>query len=408
MRLLLKQLIFVYCCSLSYEASATKIDNFLVISDIHLDMSSRHEMEIEPKKEDCINVLDRVTFEALLSQVKTNIEQGRVSKPNFIILQGDLAGYKRVSSHSVIDSEVEVAKKMKKIFPSIPIFYVFGNNDSLKQDHGPFIDLSRDAPKSPYEVLTTLGGWDDGFLSTGIYCKKKNINLPCIITENINVGYYSAYIKPRFRMVVLNTVLFTKATKYINKQESAQQLDWFKSQLTSAQKMRESVLIVMHVPPGNNIYNHSSFWFKQEQAIFLNIVKLYRSVISGILASHTHKEELKVIGEIPGNDILGIYFTAGFSTVHGNAPSVKTFYFEQKNDKTWKLTNYKTFHFFTQKLKTMFALLYDYRGNYCNSKHNELKQCLREVTAAKMKKYYTCGNPNYAGSMMSPEDINLK
>ena len=406
-RFILMQLIFVYCFILSFVAFAMKIDNFLVISDIHLDMSTRHVMEIEPKNMAGLNVLDRATFEKLLSQVKTNIEQGMVAKPSFIILQGDLVGYNRSSSHSAIDSEVEVAIQMKKEFPSTPIFYVFGNNDSLQQDYGPFIDLSRDAPKSPYEVLTTVGGWDGGFLSTGIYCKQQNINLPCIITENINVGYYSAYIKPRFRLVVLNTVLFSKIRKYTNEQDSAQQLDWLKSQLITAQNMRESVLLVMHVPPGKNVYDHSDFWFEKERDVFLSIIKTYKSAIVGLLVSHTHKEELKVIQDRRGNDILGIYFTAGFSTVHGNAPSVKTFYFEQQSDNSWQLTNYKTFRFFTQQLNTMFAPLYDYTDYYCRSKHSELNQCLRQVTSVKMKKYFMCGNPNGVGSMKSPEDIFL-
>lgn len=163
----------------------------------------------------------------------------------------------------------------------------------------------------------------------------------------------------------------------------------------------------MHIPPGKNVDDGRDFWFEKEQRIFLGIVKEYKSNIIGLLASHTHKEELKRIqGQLKKQSIAMIY-TPALCTAHGNSPAFKTFYFEHSVQNNWQLSNYKVFHFFKQGLKPMIEPLYEYRAYYCKGREHRFDRCLQQITALKMKKYFTAGNPNFTDHIKSEEAIFL-
>jgi sphingomyelin phosphodiesterase acid-like 3 len=384
-----------------------KENNFLVISDIHLDQASTHPMEISPIAGKSENDLDSTTFTKLISDLNKNIQNGTVSQPKFIIIQGDIVGHERASSNSVIEDESAVFNIIKQNFPTTPIFYTFGNNDSLDADYGPFKSATQSGQyTSPYDVAKLNAGWANGFLSTGTQCKKETTQFPCLIKEDATNGYYSAYIDNKFRMISLNSVLFSPRRTHITETDALNQLQWLETQLNEARANNESVLITMHVPPGNNIYNHSSFWLPKEQTAFLKIVESYQDIIVGLLASHTHSEELKSIQDSSRKNIIGVYLVAALSTSHGNEPSVKTFYFS-KNNTQWRLSNYEAFHFTMDNSNLVFNKLYDYKNYYCTNNENDLTECLSNVTADKMKKFYSAGNPNYNGAMKSPDDIVL-
>ena len=94
---------------LTTNAFASNISpNFLVISDIHLDQSSSHTMDINPLKPDKDNDLDPTTFTKLLGEINNNIKNGLIPKPDFMIILGDMVGHLRSSDHSVSDSESAV------------------------------------------------------------------------------------------------------------------------------------------------------------------------------------------------------------------------------------------------------------------------------------------------------------
>lgn len=393
---------------LSMASFLNNENNFLVISDIHLDKSSTHLMEISPSKGSKENDLDLATFEKLISDIDLNIKMGMIAQPQFILLLGDIVGHLRTTSTSALESEASVFSVLKTTFPDTPIFYTFGNNDSLKVNYGPFRNQNQgEAIQSPYDVAKINGRWKNGFLSSGEICAYKNHDYPCIIKENLQHGYYSAYINPGFRLISLNTVLFSPNRTEVAKQDAMNQLEWLNVQLKLATKNKESVLITMHIPPGNNIYDHSRFWLDDEENLFLKLVKRYQNTIMGILASHTHIEELKLIKDEVNKNISGIYFIAALSTSHGNEPSVKTFYYSNNNEK-WLLSNYKTFHFTLNQSTPIFNKLYDYRDYYCDhSDQSNLSSCLKNVIPDKIKKYLSAGNPNYEGIMKSPDDIIL-
>lgn len=397
----MNKLLFIFLLSLTFSAYAFSTDrtpeNFLVISDPHLNTHVSHQMDINPAKQDQNNDLDKTTFNTLL---KTLTQETTLPKPKFILLLGDIVGHERLTETTVFDSETEVFEKLKTHFPDIPIFYIFGNNDSFDANYGPFTTSPN---KSPY-LVATLSGWQNGFLSSGTLCEKEK-HFPCLLNEDANNGYYSAYLEPKLRLIALNTVLFSPRRVNVTEQDAQIELAWLEKQLVAAESNQESVLLAMHIPPGNNVYDHSSFLLPNDNAALLKIIQAYKHIIIGSLASHTHMEELKILKNV-NNQIIGdVLFTAGLSTSHGNAPTVKTFYLA-KNDTAWELTNYQTFHF--TDTKTLQSL-YNYNQTYCESQtKSNIMRCLDKVTLDKFKSYFSAGNPNFAGEIKSPEDIFIE
>ncbi len=403
-------LIFLYFPSLSFSQSL-KQENFLVITDIHLSALTKHTMDIDPSQRNPENDLDLPTFKKLINTLSENLKKGDISQPKFILYLGDLVGHLRTTTENVKRDEIIVFDTLKKSFPKTPIFYVFGNNDSLAVNYGPFsVNNLPKKESSPYEIAQSQAGWKNGFLSTGTICQAKEA-YPCLLEIKKTQGYYSAYLAPKLRLIVLNSVLFSVHRKQVMQQDSMKQLLWLESELACAKASQESVLLAMHISPGRNVYDDSSFWLPKENTIFLKLISTYSNNIIGILVAHTHAEELKIIKDTSDKNICGVYFTAALSTSHGNAPSVKTFYFDKSRSKAWQLNNFETFYFYPNKQKNQISLakLYDYNIYYCDKNSvKSLFQCLNNVTPEKMSKYFSAGNPNFSASMKFPNDIFLK
>ncbi len=395
----------IYSLSLTIS-QALSSSNFLVLSDIHLDHDKEDAMEISPYDETDDNDLDKSTFYYLLNEINTAIQAGKVTKPDFILVLGDIVDHSRSTPDSAVDDATIVFKSLKDYFPNTPILYTYGNNDSMKIKYGPFLDPDRnDAYKTPFDVATINGGWVNGFLSTGILCQEQPNTFPCLLSEDKTNGYYSAYVQPGLRYISLNSVLFSPKRVSVSQQDSQNEWQWLSKQLQVAEKYNEAVLISMHVPPGNNISKDSNYWLPEEQTQFLQVIKTYQHSVIGILASHTHMEELKVIRDQSDKIIAGVYFTAALSTSRGNEPSFKLFNLAKDSD-TWQLTDYTTFHFTTDQIKL--KELYNFQNLYCTSDNQRvLQHCLSNVTSQKMGQFYSAGNPNYNRTIIYPEHMNI-
>ncbi len=396
------------CLSLAAAATVKEVGNFLVISDIHLDTTSTHPMDIMPKGFDPTNDLDQPTFINLLDTLQKNIQSGAVPNPQFIVFLGDVVGHIRSTSKFVTDSETEVFAELKKHFPQTPIFYVFGNNDSLDVNYGVFRNIKIPKPQSPYDVATN-SGWADGFLSTGTQCG--NNIYPCLLPikddTNKTFGYYAGYIQPKLRIIALNTVLFSvKRAGTTEDQAQAELNDFLVPQLQDARAKGDSVLIATHIPPGFNVYDHSPFYIDQDNTAFVKILNQYQDVIIGVLAAHTHMDEAKILRDAQNHPFNTVLMNGALSTSHGNMPAVRTIYFAAPSQPghNWTLTNYETFHYTDANTLTG---LYDYNSLYCTNPNQSILDCLSNVNADKMKKYFSIGNTLYSGQFQYPDDIYI-
>lgn len=388
-----------------YEKSS-----FLVVSDIHLNPDTQHKMEFSPKNNTIRNDLDTSTFKAMVETLQTQIQAGEIDSPQFILLLGDLVGHLRDTRQKVIDSEQIVLSILKDAFPSTPLFLVFGNNDSFKKDYGIFRSSGpSDKYHSPLDIMNSV--WSHSqFLSTGTWCKREKI-YPCLIKTNTTDGYYSAYIKPSLRLIALNSVMFSGRQSGYSQQAPLEQLSWLQQQLQDVTARKEKAILAMHIPPGDNVYkahfwSDPAFWHDDYQRIFYNLVKHYHLSIIGILAAHTHKDEIKLIQHSDGTSLIGVYLNAAMSTSHGNAPSVRSYVLnseEQKYD--WDLSDYQTYYY---KDRLSLSPLYQFQEYYCGKlESHSLKSCFSAISIDKIQYFMNAGNANFHEHIAVPENIYI-
>ncbi len=387
--------------------------SFLVISDIHLNHHSQHAMDFAPKQATINNDLDVATYEELIDKIRDNIQSGEIDDPQFIILLGDLAGHIRHSQQDVVNNERIVMTTMKAAFPNTPIFYNFGNNDSLTADYGLF--RSQDVKseyRSPLDLIKSV--WPQGlFLSTGKVCKYHH-TYPCLIKTNTSNGYYSAYLKPHFRLISLNTVMFSDKQRGYTNLNILDQLQWLERQLKEVEESHETALLVMHVPPGDNIYkahfwSETAFWTFDEAQKFNQLIRDYRLSITGILAAHTHKDEVKLMG-IGGVAIAGVYLNPALSTSHGNAPAVRSYTLNRAENKLrWDLSDYRTYFFKRNANGDISSrLLYRFQEYYCTKNETKrMSDCWDKVSIDKVKHYLGAGNTSFQEGISEPQNIHI-
>lgn len=394
---------------LGFKFSASLAANFLVLSDPHLDKLSKHQMNFTPSSNSALNDLDEKTFRELLATTSHAIQQGEIPKPKFILFLGDIVGHLRMHEKDVERSETTFFKLLQQSFPHIPILYAFGNNDSLSANYGPFTSEEyRGLLKSPFDVASKNADWHNGFLSTGRRCSTDHDAFPCLIEEDTVDGYYSVYIESKLRLIILNSVLFSANQFNTSQQAAKQQFNWLKSQLNTAQTNHEQVLIAMHIPPGRNVYDHRMFWHADDNQLFLNLIEAYHQNIMGILAAHTHQEEIKIIQNTAKQPLTGVYLTAALSTSHGNSPSIKLYEYAKQQD-AWQLINYSVFYFLKNHHTTItLKKLYDYNDHYCHDRKSNLFDCLKNITAEKMATYFRAGNTKNSPNIASPDDIFMR
>jgi alkaline phosphatase D len=386
------------------------LNNFLVITDIHLLSSTAHSMEINPSGADVINNMDSITFPTLLQNISAGIQRGVVQKPQFIIFLGDMVG----NYLGVFDSTVQIANQkvvfteLQTKFPGIPIFYVFGNHDSTYALNGPFYNTDQSVQyNSPYQVAQAVG-WTDGFLSTGTQCTAGSAFVqPCIITESTQYGYYSAYIQNKLRLIVLNTVMLMPNAIGTTTDGVNAQFNWLTEQLKSAKYSGESVLLAMHVPFGNMLQNATpiNYLMSGYNDSFLAIIANYTDTIIGMVGGHEHLEELKILtySGVPVNFLINV---ASMVTYNGNASSFDTVYFTNTSG-NWVITDYDAFNFLATG--PTLQQIYSFNSAYCGGLSTSILNCFQQISTQNlvntMDLYHTAGNPNYSLAIAYPDNI---
>ena len=397
--------------SQTHEPSQT---TFLVLTDIHLNPRSSHSMEFAPKTGKVSNDLDVATFDHLMDVIRLNIQSGDLAEPEFVILLGDLVGHIRYSQENVMNSERMVFKKIKETFPDTPVFYNFGNNDSFMSDYGLFLSpINKTQFVSPLHILGEI--WPNGnFLSTGAACKNHK-TYPCILEGKTASGYYAAYLKPKLRLLAINSIMFSTKQRGFSDRMVSEQLSWIERQLNEAQELNETTLITMHIPPGYNTYQSSlwsgtAFWSSEaEERFYASIMTHYPEII-GILAGHTHKDDIKLFMHNTGTIALsGVYINPALSTSHGNAPALRSYVLQQTNDRVhWDLKDYQTYYFMRDDNgDSRLQSLYRFQDKYCTKQTNRMNDCLTEITIQKIKETMTAGNPYFQEKLSVPENIYI-
>ncbi|CAL8136061.1 unnamed protein product [Orchesella dallaii] len=118
-------------------------------------------------------------------------------------------------------------------------------------------------------------------------------------------GYYAIEQKNRkLRLLILNTSLYTKKIWITgaSEEDPAGQFEWLKNMLEKAKKMKETVFIIGHIPPGKmERYMSSRFGYHayadQFNKRYLKLVRDYHDVIAGQFFGHFHSDSFRIFYE---------------------------------------------------------------------------------------------------------------
>lgn len=386
---------FLLLSSLSFAANngdSNQID-FALISDPHVDIHKYKPVNINPQGSSKGSNLDKPSFITLISKFSNELSQ-LPENPSFILALGD------IPSHNAGKRRAEFLKVAfqtfyEKFYP-MPLFYSFGNNDSVQRNYG----LFKYNGNSAYEISKNVTG-KGGFLSSGEICPFTN--KPCVINKNETYGYYSAYIGDHLKLISLNSIIFVHRPGFSPSREGdKEQMEWFRNEIKKSQMNKEQVILVMHAAP--------SSWAKEYKPTLKSIINAHPQVIIGIFAGHSHHDELRAIHS--NSQIIPIIFGAGLSTDHGNSSSFKTVSISREtNQKPWDIQNYVTYYFKGNKAENSYVeKYYDFKSEFCPSRNTSFSTCLKShikksgtrykfsEKASKLLKEHCYANPQIPGN----------
>ena len=319
---------------LTQNDSTPPLSSFLVISDIHLN-SSASQADAHGDTGDSLWMAAKKEIDTLIAD----------KKPRFIIVLGDLPMHDTLTKRDSVKVRQNIAQVIKYFKDSagmpagIPLVFVPGNNDSWNGDYSALT-----LPDSIYRIY----GYP--FINVDSLSVSDHA---CVANDSLQrLGCFSIYPLGRenkLKLIVLNTVIFTKSNSFPYSPDTLQQsvdantqIDWFLQQMEQAAQNDEKVLITMHVPPGLDGYSLKDMWYdKNIEAIFLKAIEKYQNNITGLLAGHTHMDGIRLLTTEIGNVDALLISVPGVAPGHGNNPSLKLVEYNPDN---FALQNFNTYY----------------------------------------------------------------
>jgi sphingomyelin phosphodiesterase acid-like 3 len=332
-----------------------KPSHFLVISDIHLDTTNTLPISYGQDT-------GKQLWTCMRSEVHRLI---KAESPKFMLLLGDLPSHD-FSSPNHLNNLATVLREISETI-TVPVFYVYGNEDSLIQDYGPFhkgltnlfsVDPARNSPET--KGWPALNANPDCSTSPKYACTY-TLTTPMPADHAADMknasqyNYYSAYplgSAHPLRLILLNSVIFSYKYKPLVKNDQLPQaqaeIDWLAGQLAAAHKKGEAVYLAMHIPVGPDAFHGHSMWnntltlrngLKFRDA-FLNLVTQYQYDIHIVLSGHTHMNEVRALyASTHKLSSLNIGIP-GITPLYGNNPALNVFSY----DNAYQLTDSKTYY----------------------------------------------------------------
>ncbi len=232
----------------------------------------------------------------------------------------------------------------------IPFLYVPGNNDAIAGNYYSFADEKQQTLFSliseagnPYPALNVNAS---GYIA------------PCMVSNpHPEMGYYSARPVRGLRVIILNTVIYTKnfhpADGTTQIADGNEQMQWLEAELKDAVSTGDKVYIAMHIPPGLDAFGSqktpSPTWVHvpgQTQSwlnSFLELVSKYQQTVTGVLYGHTHMDEFRRLYDSSGTKITGVAISCpGITPNHLNNPGFKMVQYDRKSKALLDFTTYYT------------------------------------------------------------------
>lgn len=256
--MLLRVILLISLIFSSYCADAKATQQFISIADIHFDpflaCTSRpctliKKMQREPAerwrqillKED--NAVVQYKKDANYSIINAALISAQHEGLNalFVLVLGDMLAhnyqkkYRQYSGDRSREGYQAFVKKtfqfligeLNRVFPHKNIYYVVGNNDSYQGDY----------------ILSPDSYFFHDLAVISLSAIKHNIHGASFIRQFSKAGYYAVDFpqQTNFRLIVLNSILFSTHARGINIKEAAQeQLSWLHTQLVQAAEKKSA------------------------------------------------------------------------------------------------------------------------------------------------------------------------
>jgi len=344
-----------------------KKNNFLAISDIHFDPFYSCEktpckLALELKSansKEFKQIFEKYNNDQNLSKLKTTNyylfklslkELNKIANnenPQFVLVLGDMLAHQYKSNYRKYTKDYTKSgyeKFTKKIFefltlelntalPRTNIYPAVGNHDSYK---GNYIV----APNGKF-FRETNNTWSS-FIKTN---KQKQEFLKQFKYN----GYYAIDLNSNFKLIMLNTVLFSpKSQNSAVRKAANEQLIWLTKQLKQAKNNDQKVLIAGHIPISLNLdisiimpYKlFNNFWKQKYSKRFSTIAEKYSDLIVAFLPGHVHIDNFQF--SIPNikDKYIPIIFTPSISPNYGSNPAIKEFVYDPKDFHLLKFKRY--------------------------------------------------------------------
>ncbi len=235
---------------------------------------------------------------------------------------------------------------------SVPVMFALGNADSYLG-----------AVPEPSFLAKNAQTFYDKFL-------QNTADQTEFLTTFKSGGYYSAEPAGSNVMVIaLNTLMFVPFLEGFEQTAVAAELTWLDARFAAAKAAGKKVWLLMHVPPGADIYTTATTDFKSSQtstatmmwepayqATFLQTVLKYPGLIAMTLAAHTHMDEFRIYS--PGN-VLEI--TPSITPYFGNNPGFRVFSIDKDS---LKPVDYISFNYDLASNPPQFNMYYTFSEAY--------------------------------------------
>jgi sphingomyelin phosphodiesterase acid-like 3 len=289
---------------------------------------------------------------ALLDSMVDNIPS--LVNPDFILFSGDILAHnfnETFKKYSTDEKELRefikntvgyVSWKVSQAFPETPIYFTLGNNDSYLGDYriadnGKFL-------KDTADILF------NNFIQRDEDKSRFYLTYP-------KHGYYSVNqrhggLTTALRLIVLNATYFSRAYDPPKGTDpGGDQMKWFESMIEHATGNTENVWILLHIPPGVDVFSTGKsgdvklHWKQKYNQKFLDIVNLYNVHVKTVFTGHTHMDDYRL--HFTKNKynklkyVHPIHSTPGISPIFGNNPGFQVLTYKRK---TGEIVDHATYY----------------------------------------------------------------
>lgn len=278
--------------------------------------------------------------------------------PLFVTVSGDLLAHGFICKVHRVDSSATAAeasafaaktvefvvRQVRSVYPSVPIYFALGNNDSGCEDYF-------ETPDSSFLKSVAAS------LATTLHTPEARTSLEASFPR---FGDYSVMLPGAMhttRLVVVQDIYGSTHYRGCNNKPdsrpAAEQIAWLRKQLTEARANGEQVWVMGHIPPGVDVYTtYHRYLFAPGEACNVKQPQMFLS--SGVLGdtiaefgdsvrlaifAHTHMDEIKLLVG-PNGSAVPVKLVPSISPVNGNDPS---FMVAQVSPQTATMKDYEVY-----------------------------------------------------------------